>query len=268
MQKRAELDAQGIVTDFARFQIQHVCKDGRVIWGEILSKPERNEKGEITGYHGITREITEQKLLQEQIESLAFYDALTKLPNRLLLTERLSQVLLNSKREHHYSAVMFLDLDNFKSLNDTYGHSVGNLLLCQVAKRLKQCVREVDTVARFGGDEFVVILNSLDKDKGASVRYARGVAEKISKSLSAFYTLTIQECWCDICVRQALVSLSLMLKRTVKITYSNMPIQRCIKPKKQVKIRFVCGRIDEDNRTHFTRVWQFWSGALAELLGA
>jgi len=193
MQKRAELDAQGIVTDFARFQIQHVCKDGRVIWGEILSKPERNEKGEITGYHGITREITEQKLLQEQIESLAFYDALTKLPNRLLLTERLSQVLLNSKREHHYSAVMFLDLDNFKSLNDTYGHSVGDLLLCQVAKRLKQCVREVDTVARFGGDEFVVILNSLDKDKGASVRYARGVAEKISKSLSAFYTLTIQE---------------------------------------------------------------------------
>jgi len=193
IQKRAELDAQGIVTDFARFQIQHICKDGRVIWGEILSKPERNEKGEITGYHGITREITEQKLLQEQIENLAFYDALTKLPNRLLLTERLSQVLLNNKRQHHYSAVMFLDLDNFKSLNDTYGHSLGDVLLCQVAERLKQCVREVDTVARFGGDEFVVILSNLDKDKEASVRYARGVAEKISKSLSAFYTLTIQE---------------------------------------------------------------------------
>ncbi len=193
IQKRAELDAQGIVTDFARFQIQHLCKDGRVIWGEILSKPERNEKGEITGYHGITREITEQKLLQEQIENLAFYDALTKLPNRLLLTERLSQVLLNNKRQHHYSAVMFLDLDNFKSLNDTYGHSLGDVLLCQVAERLKQCVREVDTVARFGGDEFVVILSSLDKDKEASVRYARGVAEKIGKSLSAFYTLTIQE---------------------------------------------------------------------------
>jgi len=193
MQKRAELDAQGIVTDFARFQIQHVCKDGRIIWGEILSKPKRNEKGEIIGYHGITREITEQKLLQEQIESLAFYDALTKLPNRLLLTERLNQVLLNSKRGHHYSAVMFLDLDNFKSLNDTYGHSVGDLLLCQAANRLKQCVREVDTVARFGGDEFVVVLSSLDKDKEASTRYARDVAEKIGESISALYTLNVQE---------------------------------------------------------------------------
>ena len=131
--------------------------------------------------------------MQAQIENLAFYDALTKLPNRLLLTERLSQVLLNNKRQHHYSAVMFLDLDNFKSLNDTYGHSLGDVLLCQVAERLKQCVREVDTVARFGGDEFVVILSSLDKDKEASVRYARGVAEKIGKSLSTFYTLTIQE---------------------------------------------------------------------------
>lgn len=192
MQKRAELDAQGIPTDFSRFQIQHVCKDGRLIWGEILSKPERNKKGEIIGYHGITREMTEQKLLQEQIERLAFYDALTKLPNRLLLMERLSQARLNSKRQHYFSAVMFLDLDNFKSLNDTYGHSVGDLLLCQVADRLKQCVREVDTVARFGGDEFVVVLNTLDKDKETSAQYARSVAEKISQSLCAFYTLSVK----------------------------------------------------------------------------
>lgn len=193
MQKRAELEAQGIVTDFVRFQIKHVCKDGRVIWGEVLSKPNRNEKGEIIGYHGITREITEQKLLQEQIEQLAFYDVLTKLPNRLLLTERLNQVLLQSKRQHYYSAVMFLDLDNFKSLNDTHGHSVGDLLLCQVADRLKQCVREVDTVARFGGDEFVVVLSTLNKDKETSVHYARGVAEKIGKSIATLYTLTLQE---------------------------------------------------------------------------
>lgn len=193
MQKRAELDAQGISTDFARFQVQHVCKDGRLIWGEILSKPERNDKGEIIGYHGITREITEQKLLQEEIERLAFYDALTKLPNRLLLMERLTQARLNSKRQHYFSAVMFLDLDNFKSLNDTYGHSVGDLLLCQVADRLKACVREVDTVARFGGDEFVVVLNTLDKDKEASAQYALNVAQKIRQSLCALYTLSVQK---------------------------------------------------------------------------
>ena len=192
MKKRAELDVQGVPTDFARFQIQHVCKDGRLIWGEILSKPTRNKKGEIIGYHGITREITEQKLLQEQIESLAFYDALTKLPNRLLLMERLSQARLNSKRQQHFSAVMFLDLDNFKSLNDTHGHSVGDMLLCQVADRLRQCVREVDTVARFGGDEFVVVLSTLDKDKETSTQYARSVAEKISQSLCALYTLNVK----------------------------------------------------------------------------
>lgn len=193
MQKRAELEAQGKSIDFARFQIQHVCKDGKLIWGEILSKPSRNEKGEIIGYHGITREITEQKLLQEEIERLAFYDALTKLPNRLLLTERLNQVRSNTKRQHHYSAVMFLDLDNFKSLNDTYGHSVGDVLLCQVANRLRACVREIDTVARFGGDEFVVVLGSLHQDKEASAQYAKNVAEKINQSLCKLYTLNTYE---------------------------------------------------------------------------
>ncbi|MBE0496329.1 MAG: diguanylate cyclase [Campylobacterales bacterium] len=193
IQKRAKLEAEGVSVDFVRFQIQHVCKDGSLIWGEILSKPERNEKGDIIGYHGITREMTEQKLLQEQIENLAFYDALTKLPNRLLLTERLQQVRSNSKRQQHYSAVMFLDLDNFKSLNDTHGHSVGDLLLCQVAQRLKQCVREVDTVARFGGDEFVVVLGSLHGEKEVSAQYARNVAEKISESLCAMYILNVQE---------------------------------------------------------------------------
>ena len=194
IQKRAEAEAKGSPIDFARFQVQHVCKDGSLIWGEILSKPERNEKGEIIGYHGITREFTEQKLLQEQIETLAFYDALTKLPNRLLLAERLRQVCKNSEREQHYSAVMFLDLDNFKSLNDTHGHSVGDVLLCQVAQRLNQCVRKVDTVARFGGDEFVVVLSHLHEDKETSEQYAHNVAKKISQSLCVPYTLNVQEC--------------------------------------------------------------------------
>jgi diguanylate cyclase (GGDEF)-like protein/PAS domain S-box-containing protein len=194
MQKRAQLEAEGVFMDFTRFHVQHICKDGSLIWGEILSKPERNKKGEIIGYHGITREMTEQKLLQKQVEELAFYDSLTKLPNRLLLTERLHQARLNSERQCHYNALMFLDLDNFKSLNDTHGHSMGDLLLCQAAQRLKQCVREVDTVARFGGDEFVVVLGGLHKEKELSMQYAKNIAKKISESLCAPYMLNTPEC--------------------------------------------------------------------------
>lgn len=191
--KRKEDEDKGILTDFMRFEIEHTCKDGRLIWGEVISRPERDDKGEIIGYYGITREITEQKRMQDQVEQLAFYDVLTKLPNRLLLSERLTQALANSKRNKIYNALMFLDLDNFKAINDTYGHSVGDMLLCQVAERLKQCIREVDTVARFGGDEFVVILNALDKDKKVATKYAHSIAEKIRLSLSLLYKLKIHQ---------------------------------------------------------------------------
>lgn len=191
IKQREENEKNGIKTDFMRFDIEHKCKDGRIIWGEVISRPERNKKGEIIGYHGITREVTEQKQMQEEVEKLAFCDVLTKLPNRLLLKERLIQSLANSKRNNIYNALMFLDLDNFKALNDTYGHSVGDLLLCQVAHRLKECTREVDTVARFGGDEFVVILSALDKNKDTSAKYAHNVAEKIRISLSLSYKLKI-----------------------------------------------------------------------------
>ena len=192
IKQRQEDEKKGITTDFMRFEIEHVCKNGQILWGEVISRPERNEKGEIVGYHGITRETTKQKQMQNEVEQLAFYDALTKLPNRLLIAERLIQALANSKRHNTYNALMFLDLDNFKSLNDTCGHSVGDLLLCQVADRLKGCVREVDTVARFGGDEFVVILGALGKDKNESVKYAHSVAEKIRLALAIVYILKVQ----------------------------------------------------------------------------
>lgn len=193
IKQRYEDEKKGIKTDFTRFEIEHICKDGRVIWGEVISRPERNEKGEIIGYHGITRDITTQKQMQNEVEQLAFYDALTKLPNRLLLAERLIQALAHSKRYNTYNALMFLDLDNFKALNDTYGHSVGDLLLCQVAHRLRRCIREVDTVARFGGDEFVVILSALNEDKNEAVHYAYDIAEKIRLTLSAVYMLGIHQ---------------------------------------------------------------------------
>ncbi|MEO8331021.1 MAG: GGDEF domain-containing protein [Gallionella sp.] len=123
---------------------------------------------------------------------LAFYDTLTKLPNRRLFFDRLSQLMEASKRSGRYCALLFLDLDNFKSLNDTHGHDAGDLLLIEVANRIKSCVRGIDTVARYGGDEFVIVLSELGLDKLGSAAEARNVAEKICSVLSEPYLLTIK----------------------------------------------------------------------------
>ena len=135
------------------------------------------------------RDITQRKKMERQVRQLAFYDALTQLPNRRLLSDRLNRAIAACRRSGNYGALMFLDLDNFKPLNDRYGHSVGDLLLIEVARRLKACVRELDTVARFGGDEFVVVVEELAPDQGASARLAQGLAEKIRKSLAELYTI-------------------------------------------------------------------------------
>ena len=187
--RRAQEEASGTPVGFLNFQVQHRCKDGRLIWGEVMSKTDRNAQGEIIGYHGITREITERKRLEEQVRQLAFHDTLTRLANRRLMLEHLDQAMSASKRSHHHGALLFLDLDNFKSLNDTHGHSVGDLLLIEVAERLKACVREADTVARFGGDEFVVLLCELDTQPAEASEQAIAVAEKIRIRLSDLYVL-------------------------------------------------------------------------------
>ena len=189
IQRRAQEEASGTPVGFLNFQVQHRCKDGRLIWGEVMSKTDRNAQGEIIGYHGITREITERKRLEEQVRQLAFHDPLTRLANRRLMLEHLDQAMSASKRSHHHGALLFLDLDNFKSLNDTPGHSVGDLLLIEVAERLKACVREADTVARFGGDEFVVLLCELDTQPAEASEQAIAVAEKIRIRLSDLYVL-------------------------------------------------------------------------------
>jgi diguanylate cyclase (GGDEF)-like protein/PAS domain S-box-containing protein len=142
---------------------------------------------------GIIRDITERKQMEDQVRQLAFYDTLTNLPNRRLLSDRLSQTMVSSKRNGNYAALMMLDLDNFKPLNDVHGHPVGDLLLVEVANRLKACVREMDTVARFGGDEFVVLLNELSADESQSTSQAGIVAEKIRNALSAPYQLVIKK---------------------------------------------------------------------------
>ena len=189
IQRRAQEEASGTPVGFLNFQVQHRCKDGRLIWGVAMSKSVRNAQGEIIGYHGITREITERKRLEEQVRQLAFHDPLTHLANRRLMLEHLDQAMSASKRSHHHGALLFLDLDNFKSLNDTHGHSVGDLLLIEVAERLKACVREADTVARFGGDEFVVLLCELDTQPAEASEQAIAVAEKIRIRLSDLYVL-------------------------------------------------------------------------------
>jgi len=147
--------------------------------------------GKLGGLVGVILDITERKKAEEQITMLAFYDVLTQLPNRRLLTDRLGQRIAASRRSGRYSALIFLDLDNFKPLNDSHGHATGDLLLIEVANRLKGCVRKIDTVARFGGDEFVVILGNLNTEKEKSVLLAQGIAEKIRARLSAPYYLNV-----------------------------------------------------------------------------
>ena len=139
---------------------------------------------------GIFRDITVHKLNEEKIRKLAFYDALTQLPNRRLLDDRLEQAMVANRRSGRYGALMFVDLDNFKPLNDNHGHGVGDLLLIEVAQRISRCLREMDTVARFGGDEFVVLLGELDTNKATSLHHATGVAEKIRASLAESYRMT------------------------------------------------------------------------------
>ncbi|NCO00471.1 MAG: diguanylate cyclase [Epsilonproteobacteria bacterium] len=136
-------------------------------------------------------DITQRKLAEKKIHDLASYDTLTQLPNRRLLMERLEQAMTLSYRNKFYGAVMFLDLDNFKPLNDTYGHDRGDNLLVEVAARISSCLRDIDTVSRYGGDEFVVLLCELSLEKDEASKSARVVAEKIRVSLEKPFILNV-----------------------------------------------------------------------------
>jgi diguanylate cyclase (GGDEF)-like protein/PAS domain S-box-containing protein len=133
--------------------------------------------------YGFFQDITERQRLEEKVRQLAFHDALTDLPNRRLMIDHLNHAMGVSKRTGRYAALIFLDLDNFKPINDTYGHEAGDQLLLEVAKRLRSCVREIDTVSRFGGDEFAVLLSELSIDPVDSANQATTIAEKIRTAL-------------------------------------------------------------------------------------
>ncbi len=129
-------------------------------------------------------DITVRKIAENKIIEMAFYDVLTQLPNRRLFVDRLEKALVSSARSRNYGALMFIDLDNFKIINDTLGHEIGDILLQQVAARLKLCVREEDTVARLGGDEFVIMIENLNSDVDQASAFVSRIGNKILKSLN------------------------------------------------------------------------------------
>ena len=152
-----------------------------------------NAAGEPNYYVSTQIDITQRKAAEEEIKNMAFYDVLTRLPNRRLLMDRLDQALVSSARNGQTGALFFIDLDHFKQLNDTLGHDIGDLLLQQVALRLKSCIREGDTAARLGGDEFVVMIGELGSDMAEARDEAEAVGNKILTALNQTYLLATHE---------------------------------------------------------------------------
>ncbi|WP_372995003.1 EAL domain-containing protein [Marinobacter sp.] len=170
-------------TDFRAFR-----KDGSAAWIEARSVPARLADAS-TIWHGYFYDVTDRKQSEFEIEKLAFYDPLTGLPNRRLLRDRLAQALTGSTRDQNHGALVFIDLDNFKNINDSAGHLTGDELLIQVGQRLKQTVREWDTVARLGGDEFVLILKGFPADTANAAARVEKVCEKVRDALNEPYDL-------------------------------------------------------------------------------
>ncbi len=171
-------------------------KNGEVFpkWQTISAV--RGLDGQITHYVAAFSDISESKAAEDKIRNLAFFDPLTQLPNRRLLLDRLQHALAASARNRHHGALLFIDLDNFKNLNDSRGHDKGDLLLQQVAARLGECVREGDTVARLGGDEFVLMLQDLSENSREAAAQAEVVGEKIVETLNQTCQLGTQEYHC------------------------------------------------------------------------
>lgn len=147
------------------------------------------EGDEVDHLDGVITDITERKVAEEQILQLAFYDPLTHLPNRRLLMDRLNLIQFDSERTKEYGALLFIDLDNFKELNDTRGHDCGDILLREVALRLKHSIRQGDTVARLGGDEFIIILRGLNSDINIAKEESQTIGHKILSAMNRPYHL-------------------------------------------------------------------------------
>jgi len=174
-------------------EISNFRKNGEKYFLHITITAVKGHTGEISNYVATLADITSSKEATEKIHQMAFYDPLTKLPNRRLLLDRINHSLAIATRQRREGAILFLDLDNFKTLNDTQGHDVGDALLKQVAELLTECVREGDTVARIGGDEFVVLLENLSEQKFEAAAQVEMIANKILTALNRPYKLGEQE---------------------------------------------------------------------------
>jgi diguanylate cyclase (GGDEF)-like protein/PAS domain S-box-containing protein len=177
---REILDAVSHGKQIMHHETERIRKDGQRIHVSLTISPIRDENGTIFGASAISRDITERRLTDERLRFLAQHDALTGLPNRMLCYDRIGQAILRARRDREQVAILFLDLDGFKPINDSLGHEIGDELLRTVARRLQQCLREGDTVARLGGDEFVICLPSLRDGTAAGT-----IADKVLESLCA-----------------------------------------------------------------------------------
>jgi diguanylate cyclase (GGDEF)-like protein/PAS domain S-box-containing protein len=170
---RAQLDRHEPFRDFV---VKRTAASGTVVWQSISGDPMFDDQGRFSGYRGIGQDITARVRDQEHIERLAYHDALTGVPNRSLLQDRITQAVAQAQREKHSAAVLFLDLDHFKQINDSLGHDAGDAVLRECTRRLAGSLREADTVGRFGGDEFVVLLPEISGATDAAHVAAKLVA--------------------------------------------------------------------------------------------
>jgi diguanylate cyclase (GGDEF)-like protein/PAS domain S-box-containing protein len=163
-----------------QYTFEQPCKDGSTVWTDMTVNAMRGEDGTVIGFLGITRDITRQRETEERLTHMAHHDPLTDLPNRALFFDRLNMGMARALREELPLALLYVDLDGFKDINDEHGHQVGDFVLSQVASRLRRSVREMDTVARIGGDEFTVVITGV---READTAYQ--IADKIIAALSA-----------------------------------------------------------------------------------
>jgi diguanylate cyclase (GGDEF)-like protein/PAS domain S-box-containing protein len=179
-----------LVTKEGEFELVFMRKNGERFHVVVAASALLDEHGQVAAYLATVKDHTRIKRMEDEIKRQAFYDALTELPNRRLFEDRLERAEAAATRGNRHGAVVLIDLDGFKVVNDVHGHQAGDRLLVEVGRRLKACVREVDTAARLGGDEFVVILDGLSGDETDAIETVRKVAEKIRAALAQPYRLT------------------------------------------------------------------------------
>lgn len=179
-------------------EIWNKRKNGQIYPALITITAIYSSKGEVTHYIGNFSDITKEKEAEAKIHRLAYYDPLTNLPNRRLFQDRLQEAIIATSRSGQYGAIFFIDLDNFKGLNDTKGHGSGDLLLVQIAQRLRESIRQKDTVARLGGDEFVVLLENLGTDKHEAIVIVKQISQKLFKETKRPFILDGYEYYCNL----------------------------------------------------------------------